>query len=52
LILGLLIMALSIDLIVVKRNKIVRSGGKSLAHIAFLGMILAVILILKSGQII
>lgn len=49
---GMLLMILSIDLIIVKRNKIVRVGGKSLAHIAFLGMILAVILILKAGQII
>ena len=49
---GLLIMILSIDLIVVKRNRIVRIGGKNIAHIAFLGMILAVILILKAGQII
>ena len=45
-------MILSIDLIVVKRNRIVRIGGKNIAHIAFLGMILAVILILKAGQII
>lgn len=50
--LGLILMLLSIDLIVVKRNKIVRTGGKNLAHIAFLGMILAVILILKAGQVI
>lgn len=49
---GILIMILSIDLIIVKRNKIVRAGGRTLAHIAFLGMILAVILILKAGQII
>jgi hypothetical protein len=49
---GILIMVLSIDFIVVKRNKIVRAGGRTLAHIAFLGMILAVILILKAGQII
>lgn len=52
LVLGLLLMLLSIDLIVVKRNRIIRTGGKNLAHIAFLGMILAVILILKAGQII
>ncbi len=52
LILGVLIMVLSIDLMVVKRNKIVRAGGNTLAHIAFLGMILAVILILKAGQVI
>lgn len=49
---GLILMILSVDLIVVKRNKIIRVGGRSLAHIAFLGMILAVILILKAGQII
>ena len=49
---GLLIMILSIDLIIVRRNRIVRIGGKNFAHIAFLGMILAVILILKAGQII
>jgi len=49
---GIIIMILSIDLIIVKRNKIVRSGGKTLAHIAFLGMIMAVILILKAGQVI
>ncbi len=49
---GLLLMLLSIDFVVVKRNKIIRTGGRTLAHIAFLGMILAVILILKAGQII
>lgn len=49
---GILIMILSVDLIFVKRNRIVRVGGKNLAHIAFLGMILAVILILKAGQVI
>lgn len=49
---GVILMILSIDFIVVKRNKIIRVGGRSLAHIAFLGMILAVILILKAGQII
>lgn len=52
LVVGVLLMILSIDFIVVKHNKIIRIGGKNLAHIAFLGMILAVILILKSGQII
>lgn len=51
-VIGMLIMVLSIDLIIVKRNKIVRTGGRTLAHIAFLGMILAVILILKAGQVI
>lgn len=51
-ILGVLILVLSIDLIVVRRKRIARIGGRTLAHIAFLGMILAVILILKAGQVI
>jgi len=49
---GILILVLSIDLIVVRRNRIMRIGGRTLAHLAFFGMILAVILILKAGQII
>jgi hypothetical protein len=51
-IVGVLLLALSIDLIVVRRRRIARIGGRTLAHLAFLGMILAVILILKAGQII
>ncbi|HKC04927.1 MAG TPA: CAP domain-containing protein [Patescibacteria group bacterium] len=51
-ILGVLLLALSIDLLLVRRRRIARIGGRTLAHIAFLGMILAVILILKAGQII
>jgi hypothetical protein len=49
---GILILLLSIDIIVVRRKRIARIGGRTLAHLAFLGMILAVILILKAGQII
>lgn len=49
---GVLLLALSIDLIVVRRRRIARIGGRTLAHIAYFGMILAVILILKAGQII
>lgn len=49
---GLLLAVLSIDLIIVRRRRIARIGGRTLAHIAFLGMILAVVLILKAGQII
>lgn len=51
-VIGVLLLALSIDLIVVRRRRIARIGGRTLAHIAFFGMILAVILILKAGQII
>lgn len=49
---GVLLLVLSIDLIVVRRKRIARIGGRTLAHIAYLAMILAVILILKAGQII
>jgi len=49
---GVLLLVLSIDLIVVRRRRIMRIGGRTLAHIAFLGMVLAVLLILKAGQII
>jgi len=49
---GILLLVLSIDLIVVRRKRIARIGGRTLAHLAFLGMILAVILILKAGQVI
>jgi hypothetical protein len=51
-IIGILLMVLSIDLIIVRRKRIARISGRTMAHIAFLGMILAVILILKAGQII
>lgn len=51
-IVGVLILVLSIDLLIIRRRRIFRIGGRTLAHIAFLGMILAVILILKAGQII
>jgi hypothetical protein len=50
--LGLVLLALSIDLLIVRRNKIVRIGGRTLAHLAYLSMIMAVILLLKAGQII
>jgi hypothetical protein len=52
LITGILILVLSIDLIIVRRRRIARIGGRTLAHLAYFGMILAVILILKAGQII
>jgi hypothetical protein len=52
LITGLLILVLSIDIIVVRRRRIARIGGRTLAHLAYFGMILAVILILRAGQII
>lgn len=50
-IVGILLLVLSIDLIIVRRKRIARIGGRTIAHLAYLGMILAVILILKAGNI-
>lgn len=49
---GILLTVLVVDGIVVSRRGIVRIGARTFAHIAFLGMILAVVIILKAGQII
>lgn len=40
------------DWFIVSKRRIIRVAGKSFAHIAFLGMIFAVALILKAGKII
>lgn len=48
----LLLVVLVIDLIVVKQKQISRIGGRTLAHMGFFGMILAVIIILKAGRVI
>jgi len=50
-IVGILIAGFSIDSILVSKRKISRISGRGFAHISFLGMILAVILILRSGQV-
>lgn len=47
----LLSIVMVIDAIVIARRKIPRVGGRTFAHLAFLGMILALILIAKAGQI-
>lgn len=49
---GLLLGVLVVDGLVTSRRRIVRIGGRTFAHLAFLGMILAIALILKAGQII
>lgn len=51
-IVGLLLFVLVIDGILVSKRRIARIAGRTFAHIAFLGMILAIALILKAGQII
>lgn len=49
---GIILLVLSLDLLIVRRNRIFRIGGRTLAHIAYISMVLAVILILKAGRII
>ncbi|HCR36432.1 hypothetical protein A2130_02085 [Candidatus Woesebacteria bacterium GWC2_33_12] len=48
---GLLLLVFIIDAFLVSRRRITRIAGRTFAHVAFLGMILAIILILKSGKI-
>jgi hypothetical protein len=50
-IVGVLLAVLILDALVVSRRRIARIGGKSFAHLAFLGMILVIALILKAGQV-
>ena len=40
-----------IDIVITYRRRIVRIGGRTIAHIAFLGMIMAIILIAKAGKV-
>ncbi len=51
-IVGLLLFVLVVDGTLVSKRKVARIAGRTFAHIAFLGMILAIVLILKAGQII
>ena len=48
---GLLLVVLVIDGVVIYKKKITRVSGRTFAHIAFFGMILAIIIILKAGQV-
>ena len=40
-----------IDVVVTARRKTFRIGGRTLAHLAFLGMILAIVIIARAGEI-
>jgi len=51
-IVGLLLAVLVVDGVLVSRRRIARIGGRTFAHIAFLGMIVVIALLLKAGQII
>lgn len=49
---SVLLLVLVIDAFVTSRRRIKRIGGRTFAHIAFLGMLLAIVLILRAGQIV
>ena len=46
-----LILLLSVDLAVVSHRKVARVAGRTFAHLAFFGMVLTILVILKAGQI-
>ncbi|MFV1917675.1 MAG: CAP domain-containing protein [Patescibacteria group bacterium] len=46
-----LLIIMVVDGIVIRKRRIARIGGRTFAHLAFLGMILAVVVIAKAGQI-
>lgn len=47
-----LLVVLIIDGVIISRRRITRVGGRVFAHLAFLGMIIAIAIILKAGKII
>jgi uncharacterized protein YkwD len=48
---SVLLITFGIDSIYLAKRKITRVGGRTLAHIAFLGMILAIVVIIQAGDI-
>ena len=48
---GLLLVVFALDAFLVSRRRIVRIAGRTFANVAFLGMIMLIMLILKSGKI-
>ena len=48
---GILLLALITDAVFVSKKRIARIGGRTFAHLSFFGMILAIIIILRAGQI-
>lgn len=47
-----LIVIFVVDSLIVSRKRISRTSGRTFAHVAFLGMIFAILLILKAGKVI
>lgn len=48
---GFLVIVLGLDILLVYRRRIVRIGGRSLAHLSFLVVVILGILVIKSGAI-
>ena len=48
---SVLLITFGIDSIYLAKRKITRVGGRTMAHIAFLGMILAIVVIIQSGDV-
>ncbi|MBP9758765.1 hypothetical protein KBD45_03650 [Candidatus Dojkabacteria bacterium] len=48
---GILLLVFMVDAFLVSKRRIIRVAGRTFAHVVFLGMILSIIIILKSGQI-
>jgi uncharacterized protein YkwD len=48
---GFLLVVLVVDASIASKRRIARIGGRTFAHISFLGMILTIAIILKAGQI-
>lgn len=51
-IVGVLITILAVDGLVTSRRRIKRVAGRTFAHMAFLGMIMMIVLILKAGEVV
>jgi hypothetical protein len=49
---GFLLNVMVYDGLVATKKRITRIGGRTFAHLSFLGMVMAIVLILKAGQII
>lgn len=48
---GVMLVVLIVDGVVVARKRIPRVGGRTFAHLAFLGMVLSIVLIARAGEI-
>jgi hypothetical protein len=48
---GLLLAVLVVDGLIIANKKITRIGGRTVAHLAFLGMVLIIIIIVQAGEI-